>query len=225
MIRGNLATRPFYNEPAVHLVAVRRGRGGRAWRRCSTSSRCCATPGATPSWRAQAVERRSPGRGAPRRGGAAARQRRREADRTRVARGAAGERADRSPDVLLDGAVQRVRSDAAAQRPHHVVPAAHRAQARQRRHHLRSSRAAWTTCSSSWITWTRPGRFPRSCFRRRSARTRADQSKRRSRSSMPPSGRKRRPRRGCRNPEEGGTVTTLTRRIFTEKRRLDPAGR
>ena len=81
--------------------------------RYSRSDTELATPG---------VARRGAGRGASRRGAPAARQRRPEADRARVARRAAGQRPDRSPDVLLDrrcstSSRRRCRPTSASRRP------------------------------------------------------------------------------------------------------------
>ena len=110
-------------------------------RRCSTSSRCCGIRSSDTELARQAANDEA--RAAELRAEAARLRATVDAKQieTRVARGAPGQRADRSPDVLLDRAVERVRSDAAAQRPHHVVPAADRSQARQRRqHHDRGAR-------------------------------------------------------------------------------------
>ena len=75
-------------------------------------------------------------------------QRRSAADRLRRRRRAPGQRPDRSPDVLVDRAVQPLRDDAARRRADRVGAAARRPRARHRPHHQRRRRGPSTTSTT-----------------------------------------------------------------------------
>ena len=119
VIQTNLSTRPFYNERVVNLALVLVAVVAVAatlfniTRFVQLTSRDSGLSTQIARDEARAADLRAAG-------GAAARDDRSEADRARHQRSAQGQRSDRPPHVLVDGALQPLRDDAARGRPHHV---------------------------------------------------------------------------------------------------------
>ena len=143
MIRTNLSTRPFYNERAVRVwlaaVAVLVVLAATLF---NVVAGRCATRDSDTELATQASQRRGarrrPAAAAPRDCAPASIPRR---SSSRLDGRAPGQRSDRSPHVLLDRAVQPLRSDAARRRADHRGPADARPRRRHRAHHQRVARS------------------------------------------------------------------------------------
>ena len=129
----NLATRPFYNDRAVHLAAGgarARGRRGAGGRRPRASWSCRAPIGAL-TLEAEAAEREAAAVSTQ----TAGLEREMPRDATGVAgrRGGRGQPADRAASVLLDRFLQRHRADPAGERDAHGSAPGHGRRGDQRR--------------------------------------------------------------------------------------------
>ena len=170
MLRTNLSTRPFYNERGVRAGARRAGRAGD---RADAVQRLRdhAAAGAEPRFAADDRAERSAGasRCATRRRSSAARSIATKLDAVQVGR-ERGQRADRSPHLLVDRAAQPVPGDAAARRAHCRRACRRATTTAAGSCRSRCFRDASKTSKSSWTRSRRPARSP-ACCRDRISRT------------------------------------------------------